>query len=409
MTYLREALPRVQVDIIDEQVLGRRRFIDALSRSGYDIAGFSPISLTYGRNLECARILKKNGAIVVMGGHYAPALSKEILANRGPGSGDYCVDAIVRYDGEHALRELAKGTPFSGINNLVYRREDGSIAENPVEMLKFSDLPPVDYTLVNLEEYFRRQPPDLRILPFISQRGCQWAEKSGRCLFCSIPARSFTAMDPSAVGRQTSFLAEKLGVRHLFEASTDFASSAEWLSALAAGSAGLKKLSWRIFARAESLTRANIRYLKAVNVGHVCIGTESFSDEILRRMGKGSNCRVNKTAISLLVEAGIVPRISLTLGSLGESRESLKQTFVELKKLDLTAEGWEIMLVNPLTPRPGTVAWSRLLAKERKYRGQDIFNTKELRFDWLKHFCEVDYPRLAAARNEINNLIASRI
>ena len=111
-TYLRAALPRARTDIIDEQILGRRLFLEKLSSARYELAGLSPVAHTYKRTLECARLLKKNGTVVVLGGHYAPTLAKEILSNRGPGSADYCVDAIVRYDGEKAFYELARGTSF---------------------------------------------------------------------------------------------------------------------------------------------------------------------------------------------------------------------------------------------------------------------------------------------------------
>jgi len=408
-TYLREALPGTRVDIIHEAILGRTEFIKKLSAGGYDIAGFSPISKTYARTLEYARLVKSKGALVVLGGHYAPVLAGEIFVNRWPASADHCVDAIVRYDGERALFELAKGTAFSKIKNLVYWGKNGGLVENPVETPELSGLPPADYSLVDLKAYFRTQPPDSRgSVSFMSQRGCKWAEAYGRCMFCSIQYKGLRLIPPAEVVKRASFLRKQLGVRYLFESCDDFAADGEWLKELAGYSSKTKTPVWKVYARAASLNSRTSRLLKDANVGYVSVGIESFSDRVLPFLSKGVSSKTNKDAIDLLVGAGITPRMLLILGLPGESPESLDENLAALKTLRLTAESWRNLQLTLFAVYPGTKAWARLLEKERKYRGMDILDADRLFHDWVKHFCKVDSRRIDAARKEMEIFISSK-
>ena len=413
-TYIRETSPSVRVDILDEQVLDRRRLALRLA-TRYDIAGFSPVAQTYEHILGYARSAKKNGALVIFGGHYASALRKEILANRGPGSADHCVDAIVCYDGEKALYELARGTPFGSIRNLAYTGPGGELIENAVENMDFSKLPPVDYSLVNLEQYFLRQKRITaglgigRTLSFIAQRGCKWASGAGRCIFCGIQTMGgVRCIPPDSAARQLSALYKKYGVRHVYEAGDDYPANPAWLKEFSRAASRLQMPALDIYAKASTLNKDNVALLKAAGVKYVCVGVESFSDDILRRLNKGANAAVNRRAVSLLLGAGLIPNTALILGLPGETRETLSLTFSELKKLNLPPECCQRVCLNIVGICPGTGLWELLLEKEPRYRGLDQPDGGELLRDYLKHFCEVGEEDLAAARKVFSDYFTLR-
>ncbi|OGR94154.1 MAG: hypothetical protein A2016_05255 [Elusimicrobia bacterium GWF2_62_30] len=413
-TYMRQAAPGIKVDILDEQVLGAKRLAGLLARR-YDLAGFSPVTQTYGNVLKFARVAKKNGSMVVFGGHYASALKKEILANRGPGSADYCLDAIVCYDGEKALHELARGTPFGGIKNLVYLTPGGQLAENPVEIMDFSRLPPVDYTLLDLERYFKIQERKMgklgigRTLSFIAQRGCKWAAGAGRCIFCGIQTMGgVRCIPPESAARQLSSLYRKYGVRHVYEAGDDYPANPAWLREFSAAASRLKMPALEVYAKATTLNPANAALLKAAGVKYVCVGVESFSDDILRRLNKGASAAVSRRAVSVLLEAGLIPNTALILGLPGETRETLSLTLSELKKIGLPPDCCQRTCLNIVAICPGTRLWQMLLEKEPKYRGQDLPDSHELRLDYLKHFCEAGEADLEAALKVFSNYFAAR-
>ncbi|HNW43818.1 MAG TPA: radical SAM protein [Elusimicrobiales bacterium] len=411
-TYLRAALPSVRVDILDEQILGRAALLKKLSSSRYDLAGFSPVAYTYGDSLRYARLLKKRGALVVMGGHYAPALAGEIFALRGPASADHCVDAIVRYDGERALYELARGTAFKDIKNLVYAGPGGLPAENPVENLDLAALPPVDYSLVDVGAYFRLQSARSRgILPFVSQRGCKWAEGPGRCFFCSIQSfGGLRAIPPAAAAARMRALAGRTGAGCIFEGSDDFPADAAWLKEFSAAAARGKFPDLRVFARATTLNRNSVALLKAAGTRYVSVGAEAMSDTVLRAARKGASAAQNSRAVALLLAAGIMPKLHIVLGLPGETRATFSEAFSNFKKMELPAESPErVLLASTFAVYPGTEAWRRLLALEPRYRGKDILDEGEMFRDWLKHFSGLDEADVEAARCALEKLFAARV
>lgn len=414
-SYLKAAMPGIKVDIVDEQILGREPFLEKLSSARYDLAGLSPVAHTYPRNLECARLLKKNGAVVVLGGHYAPTLAGEILANRGPGSGDHCVDAIVRFDGEKAFHELARGTAFASIKNLIYPAPGGGIVSNPVENHDLAALPPVDYSLVDLKEYFKRQKPPAHsclTLPFVSQRGCRLAMGTGRCIFCSIQSNGPTrAITPEQAARQMAFLASEHGVGYIYEGSDDFIADPAWFREFVSVAAGLKMPILHVFVRPSILNHANLTALRSVNARYLNLGIESLSDTVLANLNKRKcpRAEVNLRGVKLAMEEGLVPNLNLVLGLPGETRETLSETFAALKALELPYDSCRKISLPTLAVFPGTEVWRRLLGKEPKYKGQDMLSYDESFADWVRHFCGASVEDIRAAKAVMEKYFAARM
>lgn len=407
-SYLRAALPGVSIDIIDQQILGGEGFEARLRKGRYDIACFSPIFLTYADNLRYARLLRGNGAFVVFGGNYATPMRREVLLNRGPGSADHCVDAVVQYDGERALLDLVKGAAFSGIANLVYRAPGGEVLENPVATPDASELQELDYSLVDLEEYFSRQSPYAnRIVPFITQRGCLRATEAGRCVFCSIKDRGYRTIAPDLLWKRIEGLTKKYGIRGLFDSSADFLGGKEWFREFCARSVSCReKPVIKVALRLGDVTERSARALKSVNVGNAILGVESFDDGILRRLHKGCTCATNKRGITLLAKAGVVPEMYLLAGSPGESAKSLQKTFRELSRLDLPRQAWETAIIHTMNMIPGSAVWHQFVQAEKKYAGKDIFDFRALFAEWVGHSCSASFDEIQAMKTAIRNLIA---
>lgn len=409
---LRAGVPSVRVDILDEQLLGRAALLKKLSSVRYDLAGFSPVAYTYQDTLALARQARKKGAMVVLGGHYAPPLAAEILKLRGPGSGDHCVDAIVRYDGERAICALARGRAFPAIKNLVYPGAGGEIITNPSEAPALGTLAPVDYSLADIKAYFRLQSVPARgMLPFVSQRGCKWAQGPGRCFFCSIqfPA-GLRALPPEAAAGRMAALRRDFGADCIFEGSDDFPADVKWLAGFSRAAAKLDFPGLRVFARATTLNREVVALLKAANTRCVSVGVEAMSDTVLRRAGKGASAAQNRRAVALLTEAGITPRIHLILGLPGETRATLSEGLAEFRKMELPAQSRErVLLPSTFAVYPGTPAWKSLLEKEPRYRGQDIFDERELFRDWLRHFSRLTEADINSARETFERFFAAKI
>lgn len=100
-----KALSNVVAEIIDGQLYDSQYIFKKLRKEKFDIIRMSPCFNSYDRVLKIAHFAKKCGSKVVLGGHYATALKEEILKNRGWKSNDYCIDAVIQYDGEKVFYE----------------------------------------------------------------------------------------------------------------------------------------------------------------------------------------------------------------------------------------------------------------------------------------------------------------
>ncbi len=404
-TYLKEALPNAKTEIIDANLVGQGQLFKKIKREKFDIVGLSPLVISYEHALNVARFAKKYGAKVVLGGHYATALRKEILQNRGPKSKDYCVDTVIQHDGEKAFYEYVSGKPLSKIKNLVYQEKNSQIKENSIEILNLDELPTIDYGLVNLEDYFKWQLPVMRrMVSFVSQRGCAWAEKVGRCFFCSIQDKKLRTRSPKKVWQEINQLVKKYKIRLIYDVCDDFTGSQDWFKEFCRRSSVVKhKPLFKIDMRPSHVNPENVSLLKKLNVKYITLGVESFSDKILLGMRKGLTSKINKNSICLLAKANLVPIANIILGSLDENRETLNETIREIKyftfsrgkKLGL---GFNLFVFRP---DPGSPAWLQFLKKEKKYRGRDLINIKEASYDWNKHFCKVGLSEIEYVREKI--------
>lgn len=411
-TYLKEALPEVEVEIIDGRLSSLENILLKIGERKFDIVGLSPI--TYFKNtLEIVRFSKKVGSRVVLGGHHATFLKREILQNRGPYSNDYCVDAVIQYDGEKAFADYVAGKSLDKINNLVYQEKDGQIRENPIENLDLDKLPPINYDFVNLENYFSYQQPEgRRKLTFIFQRGCGWKNKTGGCLFCGIANKGLRLKSPSKIFSEVKQLMSDYGVKEIWDIGDDFLASEDWIKEICKTFSILEtKPDFRIYSRASHINEKSVPLLKKMNVKIVSLGIESFDDEILQKIGKGATTKTNKEAISLLLKSDILPNIYLILGSPGENKNTLRTSLNEIKKIPSEILPW--LFVYPFTVFPGSPAWRLFLEKEKKYIGQDLMDSKTFEEififkDWIKHFCTVSFEEIMGIFREIGEFKLSK-
>ncbi len=282
-SYLYQAISNVDVEIIDGTFMDMNGIFEKIKRKKYDVVGLSPTVVNYKENLEIARFAKKHGVRVVLGGHYATALRREIMCNRGPYSNDYCVDVVIQHDGERAFFEYVSGKPFSKINNLVFQTKNRQVVEGPIEFLDLDKLPQINYGLINLEEYFKKQPlVTRRTIPFVSQRGCAWAEKAGRCLFCSVQEKKLRTRSPQQIWQEIKGLVKKYGVKIIFDACDDFIGSRDWFNEFYKSSPVFKSRPiFKVDIRSVNVNPSDIPIFKKLNIKYITFGTESFSNKIL--------------------------------------------------------------------------------------------------------------------------------
>ncbi len=398
--YLRQKSPSSEIKILDGQLMGLEEMLKELVSYGPNLVGISPTVGTYSNGLILARKAKFLGVKVIFGGHYATNSATAILQNRGPRSGDYCVDAVVQQDGEEAFWKISQGLANSKIPNLIWVNGK-NLVFNKIVNLDLDKLPLLDFSPINLDDYYKEQIstsfepwPFLKVIATYSRKGCGWRSKpGGGCIFCSMMYREVRLKSPGRFLEELCFLHERYKPNFIWDVADDFLDSPKWFKEFHYMARKKKVVvpPLIIYSRADRLNKKTVLALKDLNVRAVSLGLESGENQILRYMRKGASLKDNLRAFELLTEAGIFIVGNFIFGGLGETKQTLKSNlnFLRFLKRKNPSVIFQVHLFNNI---PGSRAWQLLNKKTgNKYINQDdpnSFYTNSLN-DWFRNFTKV--------------------
>ncbi len=298
------------------------------------------------------------GLPIVWGGWHPSLFPVETLA-------DPSIDIAVLGQGEPtfaALLERLADRPEAGrrpvlelddVAGLAFRR-DGEVVRTPARpMVPMNDLPPVDYTLLPVEDYFamKRQ----RQFDYIASIGCHF-----RCAFCADPfvyARRWTGLEPSRIGEEVEALWRRYAFTELAFQDETFFTYRDRAEAMADSflRRGLS-FEWTATLRADQAVRlgeAGLALCVRSGLRRVLVGVESGSQEMLDWMLK------DVTVEQVLETAAMCKRLHLgaifpfIVGFPGESGESVRATVDLIKRLRAMSPDFETPLFY-FKPYPGS-------------------------------------------------------
>lgn len=409
---IKSKIQEIDVKILDGQCLSKDDIIKQMERYLPDLVGISSSSRTYLITLEIARLVKSWGSQVILGGSHASGLAKEILLNRGPSSKDYCIDAVVKEDGEEAIYQFIQRRDYQKISNLVWQNNSGRVIENRIRNVDINKIGLIDRNIGDMESYFRRQQEPnqsnrfKRGLTMISQKGCAWRYESGGCIFCSRMNKEINIKNPENFWRETTDLVNNYNVDLIWDTRDDFLENEKWLEDLVATRPSFEKLDnvrLQSFARIDNVNKKSIKLLENLNIPLVfVIGFESGNNKMLKAMNKGFSMRESLRSLELLKKSGIWIAASFVLGAPGENKKSLLDTLNFAEKL----RGFDIRISSHiLEPLPNSRAFDLVRIKNKsKYMNQDLINIHDLTKDWISNFCEADWNEILKVYQEFEKL-----
>jgi len=408
--FLKKRMSNIKIEFLDGQLRSFSEIKNQIIKEKPDFVGISPKDKTYQRSLKLARISKQTGAKVVLGGLHADSLAKEIIKNRGPYSSDYCIDLVIRGDGEKALFDYVKGQSLKRINNLVYQG-DHEIKESPIIFSSLDNLPALDFGLVNLNDYFqdyqKRYPylKDRFMLRIYMQKGCLWRKinKKG-CIYCSFSGGSIRLRKPKIIWQEINNAIKMYGVNQISDVSDMAFEDKKWLAEFhqLAVKSKYPLPDFSTIIRASFLNDLMIKKLKQSNINYVTVGIESGAQECLNRMNTGTSVISAYKTIASLAKNNIRMTLRFLIGAPGETKSTLDKTTSFAKKLSKFKQV-DRMVASQFIPYPNTYAWSMLSSKiGDKYLNNDILDFRQVQIDWQNHFCTVDNEKLGQAANMIN-------
>lgn len=238
------------------------------------------------------------------------------------------IDYVCTGEGDEALprllrRLLAEGRPGS-LPGLV-RQGETETAE-PAPLVRDMDaLPYPDYSA-----YFRRlerSPLRRAIEPHLlveTARGCWWGEKH-HCTFCGLNAEAmaFRAKSPERALDEILHLARAYGVEEID--CVDNILHMPYLNSLLPELARREERVRLFFETKANLKHAHLRTLREAGVWGIQPGIESFSDQVLELMRKGTRGLQNLQVLRWCEELGLEVIWNILYGFPGEPPEAYRR------------------------------------------------------------------------------------
>ncbi|MBI5643734.1 MAG: B12-binding domain-containing radical SAM protein [Deltaproteobacteria bacterium] len=313
-----------------------------------DAVGISTITSTSRRSYELAKLLKKAGIPVFMGGPHVTYMPDEAL--------EVC-DFVLRGEADDHIidfiKALEKGSGFSAIPGLSYR-QDGKVTHNKITPFSkdMDSLPCPDFSLISGMETSGLKK--FSITPVMTSRGCPYD-----CSFCSVTGmfgQKYRFRSKEKVLEELENI-RRHGKNWVFFYDDNFCAhkkrTKELLSTMIAK--GLTP-HWTAQVRVDVAKDPELLDLMKKSGCHtVYIGLESINPKTLEAYNKKQSVEDITNCIKALHKKGIRIHGMFVFGSDLDTTDTIHETVRFAKKNDLDSVQFLI-----LTPLPGTKCYRDL-------------------------------------------------
>ncbi len=364
------------VEVISEYVTR----LDPAELAEADWVGFSLTTYNAERGFAIARRIRKPK---VFGGFHASLMPEECLEY-----GDY----VIKGDG-HSVLQLADylkggeaGNP-GNVPNLVFRREGRTIHTR--EESKPVHLAP-DFRLVR--NFHKLNLNSLLRIPMLANasRGC-----FHKCSFCCIRTvyRDFRPMDKNLVVESIQALAgqkhllSKFVPRVIWITDDNFFSDLNWAREVLQELSGIRTgCALVLQARVDlALNEELLRLLARAGISRIYLGIESLNQQSLNTFEKNTSLADIETAVKKIKACGIEIYGLFVFGDDAFQKGDGARVAAFVRRTGISG-----VLIQPLTPFPGTELFHKLKSENRilherwsEYGGKVVFQPRNLSPDEL--------------------------
>jgi len=340
-----------------EQV--RQLIKSRLGQDKFDAVGIGTLITAYNYvRWLCEEIKKIKPEIPIwVGNSVASSIPELFLKNTK-------ADVAVIGEGEITVKELARATACGDdlikVNGIYYKKDGQIIKTAPQELVQDLDrLPRPAYDLFEQELYMTLVPSPVGKRPFclgVSIRGCPY-----HCTYCYHPYQDSRIRCQSAQRMIEDIIYAKSKYDFDSFAWTDDEFTAnrkrmyEFCDLLEKEKI---KARWSGAARVNDITEDMLKRMKSAGCGWLGFGIESGSQKILDNIKKGVTVEQAKKAIELCKKVGIQPGISLMIGNVGETSQTIQETVEFMKEVNCPPPKFHIT-----TPYPQTELWDYAKSK----------------------------------------------
>ena len=356
------------VQVIDQRV--NDRWPEALRQALREGPLWVGVSSMTGRQirwgLEAARIVRQADPAmpIVWGGVHPTILPAQTLAHP-------LVDIVAVGEGERTALELTQalrqGGPqadLSDIAGLVWTRDGQVIHNAPRPYTPMDELPPLDYSLVDVEKYILAEVPGERSLQITTSRGCPM--RCGYCYLTVVPdGRRYRAESPERTVEHIARVMRSFHLNAIHIIDDEFFTQIRRARRVCEliverGIEVTLRTNCRID-YAERMSMDDLRLLRQAGFRHIYLGAESGNDRVLGFINKGI-AREQIVRVNLkFKQAGIAPKFSFMGGFPTETIAEVKDTIALMARLVGDNPGAYTTPVQLYSPYPGTALYDYCL------------------------------------------------
>ncbi len=344
------------VKIID-RTIKTTNFKKELEIYAPDIIGFSLISMKAFTDAEkLTKQAKEYGAKVVWGGAFV-SLAVEFTFN------NIDIDFLSIGEGEatwlELVNDLQNGGDGKSVAGLAYK-ENGEIIYTPErDFIDLSILPPIDFTLVEVDKYLGAMYGAKRTALLYMSKGCY-----GECTFCfnkKFHKRCCRLRPIETFLQEVKYLAENHGVDCIYFADELWCKTKKDVEfqckAFIESGLGFK---WVVQTRAGYFDKEAFQMMKDAGCIAVDFGIETGSRTMMEKIKKGLPYDKIPTSFQYCNEVGIISLANFIIGFPDETEEQLRETIAMAKSINSTQQTFFFFM-----PGPGSELYQELVESGR--------------------------------------------
>ena len=409
-TYAREKIPSLEVRIHNEEITSKERIVQNFNIGEWVF--ISSNTLTYPNALYFAKEAKKKDCKVCLGGIHVTYLPREVLQNRP------YVDYVGIGMGEKIIYNLLIGKKPEEIPGLAFKHNNEIIVNPPQspQSISLDRFPIADRNLVDMQRYFQYFQEDVDYIPAKKlaltfwQNYCKWKEETwdeekqeGGCNYCCLQNYRWNVMSPKKAVEELEYLVKEFEVDYVYDGSDSITGNTKWLEEFSKKKPREINPFLAIHVRADEINEKTARLLRNLNVYHVAMGIESFSNKCQKSFRRGISRNQLFKAAELLGKYGIGILASMIEMAPGETRKDAEDNYKYAKEFyERFGKGW--FGCATLLPVPGSKYYKMLLEKEPKYKREDLLNLSGMQRDFAKHFCPEPFAFYEAISSKIHTI-----
>lgn len=319
-----------------------------------DIIGFSILTSSYNKAAYIRERISQEldyKPFLCAGGIHPTARPEETLLGLN-------LDWVIVGEGEitmyKAVEAIKNNKPLDNISGICIKSNGRTILTSKPEIIQdLDDLPPLDWDMINLENYLI--PPGhirsrftRRSLPIIAARGCPFS-----CIFCSshlLFGRQVRKPSVNNILDQLEFLEKKYKLEGFYMHDDTFTIDKHWCIEFCRNKLKRKiKLVYGCQSRVDTVDEERLEYLKESGCVQIDYGVESGSDKVLMNLKKGFSASQIRKVFRMTQHKGIRTFATIILGNPGETYEDILLTKKLLREIKPTYTGLAY-----LVPFPGS-------------------------------------------------------